>query len=77
MGKTRKTSLSKCLIPECRNLEKVRGLCHNCISTAYKSIKRGEVTDNELVQSGLILPKNPFRQALENLKESQSEKEQS
>lgn len=73
----KKLNPNKCLIPTCANLERVRGLCDACLTNAYKSIRRGEVTDPELVRAGLLLPKNPFRTALIELKAKQVKKEQS
>ncbi len=40
----------------CDRQAKIRGLCATCRSAAYRAVARGEVTEEELVTEGLMLP---------------------
>lgn len=40
----------------CRNKPVARGLCSTCRAAAKAAIDRGEVTEQQLIDSGLLLP---------------------
>ena len=52
-----KAGKEKCLLNECTNTAKYRGLCHRHNRLAGKAIKDGLWTDAKLVERGLRLPK--------------------
>ncbi len=45
----------KCLMADCQMPRKSRGLCPACYWTARNMIRKGRVTDEELVQNKLML----------------------
>lgn len=48
--------IKKCLMPKCkRQGDEARGLCGACYQAAYRLVKRGDVTWEELVESNLAL----------------------
>lgn len=59
-----------CLVENCGNEAKGRGLCGRCYSTAAGLVTKGKFTWEELVDMGLALPSryygapNPFKVAL-------------
>lgn len=65
---------TKCLT--CDNKPWSRGLCGSCLASAKASIREGRVTEQELIEAGLMLPsqrsgrpiKTGFAQKLEKLK---------
>lgn len=53
----RPTIPPKCLSVGCHNPGKQRGLCFTCYKAARKAIARGEATEEELMDLGLMLRK--------------------
>jgi hypothetical protein len=45
-----------CMTPECDRPLKCRGLCGPCHQAFYEAKRNGEVTDEEAVKIGLVLP---------------------
>lgn len=50
------TTPDKCLFPTCTRTSHSRGLCASHYSTAFKVVKRGRVTWEELVAAGKATP---------------------
>ena len=48
---------ARCLT--CDKPARVRGLCFTCRTAAWRAVASGQVTDEELVARGLILPPQP------------------
>lgn len=65
-----------CIAPGCVRKRRSRGLCQPCSQIACRLIREGTITDEELVDAGLLLPvkaagpklSNPLRLAVEKLK---------
>ena len=57
-GKARKPS---CLVDQCNRPAERRGLCNACRMQAYRKIASGEVTEEWLIENGLLLPKSTGR----------------
>lgn len=55
-----------CIVPDCPNRRKWRGLCGSCYGLARRAIDEGKVNDwGELAQMGLcLLEEKPFTKAL-------------
>lgn len=47
-----------CIIPNCENVAKARGLCFNCYMSARDRVSRGKTTWEFLVEDGLALGTN-------------------
>jgi hypothetical protein len=43
----------------CAKPAQVRGLCHTCRSAAWRAVAAGQVTEDMLIASGLLLPPQP------------------
>jgi len=52
------SSGEKCLMENCRNVAKFRGLCPTHYTKARKEIRSGAVTEEQLMDSGLMLPEH-------------------
>lgn len=73
----------KCLT--CKNKAQSRGLCGTCLAQASVSMKLGEVTEQELIESKMILPrkmigrprKSGFSQKLNAIKSGKARKSKS
>lgn len=50
-----KVEKGRCLVPQCTNLARSRGLCPSCSASARKLIKQGKTTWEELVKKGKAL----------------------
>lgn len=48
---------AKCLVSACDRKATRRGLCDSCRAEANRMVKRGETTEQELIEKGLMLPK--------------------
>lgn len=57
-----------CIVPHCPRKLHRRGLCGACYRSALRMIAAGEVTELQLMQRGLMLPKkgqkSPLRTAV-------------
>ena len=51
----------KCLIKNCNNDAKVRGLCVRCYQTARRLVKQGKTTWGDLAARGLVLNGMPTK----------------
>ncbi len=49
----------KCLIIKCEDEVQTRGLCAKCYSTARMMMASGKITEQELLDKGMILPARP------------------
>jgi hypothetical protein len=49
----------KCLVDKCKNKMHSRGLCQSCLAAAWGKIYRGETTEAELIQLGLMEVRKP------------------
>jgi len=56
MGRRKIRTQKTCLIRGCDNPPVARGLCQTCRAAAKAAIQRGEVTEDELIERGLLLP---------------------
>ena len=54
--KKKKSRSKRCLIGGCNKPVKARGLCSPCRCAAWRSVLAGTVTEQELVERGLLLP---------------------
>lgn len=66
-------SRNKCLLPGCERLEDCRGDCRSCYQMLQRAFKAGELTEEEAIEAGLILParsksQSPVSAAIKNLK---------
>jgi len=43
-----------CLVPDCDNAQRCRGLCGNHENAARRAIEEGRVTERELIARGLM-----------------------
>lgn len=74
------TDKPKCLT--CVNKSQSRGLCGTCLASANASMSRGEVTEQELIDAKMILPrksigrppKSGFSEKLNALKSGKARK---
>jgi hypothetical protein len=48
--------MSKCIINDCPNESASRGLCHTCRKAAKTAILHNQVTEEQLLDAGMILP---------------------
>lgn len=55
----------QCLSPDCPRDRQVRGLCRPCYRAFERAVAAGEVTEQQAVEAGLILP--PYRARRKNL----------
>ena len=46
----------ECIHPNCNRPQKARGLCASCYSTLWRLISEQRVTEEQMIQSGRILP---------------------
>lgn len=51
------TAVPRCVYPDCWNSRRTRGLCHGHYQAARDRIRRGRVTEVELIERGLLLAK--------------------
>ncbi len=51
----KKHGAAKCMTNKCTNGAHSRGLCQKCLSAIRAAINAGQVTDAELVSSGVML----------------------
>ena len=58
----KKKTKQSCLIVNCDRPVVSRGCCQTCYGEARRAVRAGEITDEELIRRGLLLP--PHRAAM-------------
>lgn len=56
VSQQRKRVTNTCLVPDCDNDARCRGVCDGCYQSAWKMVRMGEITFEELEAQGLIKP---------------------
>jgi hypothetical protein len=54
-SKQRKQIARRCVYPGCVNTSRTRGQCHQHYQTTHSRLKKGKVTEEDLVERGLLL----------------------
>ena len=52
-----KVKANTCLVPGCKRAAKTRGVCIPCHASAMRYIRKGVITDKELIRRGWLLPR--------------------
>lgn len=50
-----------CVYPDCPKARRTRGLCFSHSASAGRLIRKGEATEEDLMERGLMLPKHQKR----------------
>jgi hypothetical protein len=46
----------RCIVPGCTNTRFTRGVCQSCLRVARNKIECGDITEQQLIDDGLLLP---------------------